>query len=504
MIYPVILAGGAGTRLWPVSRKSYPKQFAQVIEGQSLFQRTVARISAAGFAKPMVITGEDYRFIARQQLADIETSASELVIEPVGRNTAAAILTAALIRKAEPDAILAILPSDHTIADESAFRRCLKKAARLAAKGTIVTLGVQPDHAATCFGYLKVEGGNQDALMISEFTEKPQSSRAQEMLASGEWLWNSGMFMFRVDTVLNAFETHAPEMFAPVEAALALGGHDLGFRRLSEDAFARCQNISFDHAIMEQFGECVALELTCGWSDLGSWTALKDREKADDRNNVTLGDATAIECEGTLLKSDNPDVKLVGLGLKYIVAVATDDGILVADASHSPKVGQVVETLRAEGAQQADGFRRCHRPWGYYETLSLGPRFQVKRIMVEPEAKLSLQSHLHRAEHWVVVSGSAIVTVGDEEKLLSENESTYIPLGAVHRLENPGKLPLHLIEVQSGCYLGEDDIIRYEDIYDRTEVALRFAFGFSAATHGRDRLAWETMRATFYAFVWHS
>ncbi|GGX59680.1 mannose-1-phosphate guanylyltransferase/mannose-6-phosphate isomerase [Tateyamaria omphalii] len=471
MIHPVILAGGAGTRLWPVSRKSYPKQFAQLIEGQSLFQRTIGRVSGKGFAKPIVITAEDYRFIARQQLADVDASVSELVIEPVGRNTAAAILTAALIRKSEPEAILAVLPSDHMIEDEGAFRRSLQKAMRLAAKGAIVTFGIQPDHAATGFGYLKVEGGNQDALMISEFSEKPEANRAAEMLVSGSWLWNSGMFLFRVDAVLKAFEAHAPEMLAPVEAALALGGRDLGFRRLSEDAFFRCQDISFDHAIMEHVGECAALELTCGWSDLGSWTALKDHEDADDGDNVTSGNATAIDCEGTLLKSENPDVKLVGLGLKDIVAVATDDGILVADASHGSHVGKVVETLRAEGAQQADGFRRCYRPWGYYETLSLGPRFQVKRIMVEPGAKLSLQSHLHRAEHWVVVSGSAMVTVDDDEKLLSENESTYIPLGAVHRLENPGKLPLHLIEVQSGCYLGEDDIIRYEDIYDRAEVA---------------------------------
>jgi len=471
MIHPVILAGGAGTRLWPVSRKSYPKQFAQLIEGESLFQRTVQRISGAEFAEPMVITGEDYRFIAAQQLKDIGAITSELVVEPVGRNTAAAILTAAQIRKAEPQAVIAVLPSDHMIEDDPNFCKTLEKAARIAAKGTIVTLGIEPDHAATGFGYLKVEGGNENALMISEFTEKPDSERAAEMLANGGWPLNPGIFLLRVDTALKAFQTHAPDLLAPVEAALALGGRDLGFQRLAKDAFARCHDISFDHAIMEHIDECVAIELTCGWSDLGSWSALKDREEADMKNNVTTGNATSIDCEGTMLKSENPDVKLVGLGLKDIVAVATDDGILVADASHSAKVGHVVEALRAEGAQQADCFRRCHRPWGYYETLSLGSRFQVKRIMVEPGAKLSLQSHVHRAEHWIVVSGSALVTVDHEEKLLSENESTYIPLGAVHRLENPGKLPLHLIEVQSGCYLGEDDIIRYEDVYDRVAAA---------------------------------
>ncbi len=471
MITPVILAGGSGTRLWPVSRRSFPKQFANLLDGPSLFQRTVERVIAPGFTAPTVITAEDYRFIAQKQMADIQAPCGSLIVEPIARNTASAVLTAALAHKDQPDTLLLILPSDHQIGDERAFLQTISKAARVAQKGMIVTLGVTPSSPATGFGYLKVEGGNDDALMISRFAEKPDETTAEAMLADGNWLWNSGMFLFRVDAVLKAYEAHAPELMGPAEAALALGGEDLGFQRLDKEAYARCANISFDHAIMENLQECAALPLTCGWSDLGSWQALKDIEPADDRNNVTAGNATAINCEGSLLKSDNPDTKLVGLGLKDVVAVATDDGILIADRNHSPEVGKVVETLRAEGAVQADGFRRCYRPWGYYETLSLGPRFQVKRIMVEPGAKLSLQSHVHRAEHWVVVSGSAKVTVDDSVKLLSENQSTYIPLGAVHRLENPGKLPLHLIEVQSGCYLGEDDIIRYEDIYQRAEEA---------------------------------
>ena len=467
MICPVILAGGSGTRLWPVSRKSYPKQFAGLIEGNSLFQRTVNRVSGAGFSDPLVITGEAYRFIARMQLADIEVTDFDLLVEPVGRNTAAAVLSAALMKRSDPDAVLLILPSDHMIKDEDGFGAVLEKAARAARQGSIVTLGIQPDHAATGYGYLKVEGGNEDALMISAFTEKPDATRAAEMVASGEWLWNSGIFLMRVDTALEAFKTHAPDMMAPVEAALAAGGRDLGFRRLSEQEFARCPDISFDHAIMEHVQECVAFELSCGWSDLGSWAALKQRGEGTDDGNVTSGNSSAIDCQDAFLHSENPDTKLVGLGLKNIIAVATDDGILVTDTTHSAQVGRVVETLRAQAAPQADGFSRCHRPWGYYETLSLGARYQVKRIMVEPGAKLSLQSHMHRAEHWVVVSGSALVTVDDTVTLLSENESTFIPLGAVHRLENPGKLPLHLIEVQSGCYLGEDDIVRYEDVYDR-------------------------------------
>lgn len=292
------------------------------------------------------------------------------------------------------------------------------------------------------------------------------------MLEGSDWLWNAGIFMFRVDTVLKAFETHAPEMSAPVEAAVALGQKDLGFYRMDQNAFSRCPSLSFDHAVMEHVENgVVAFELDCGWSDLGSWKSVKDQGQGDKGANVTSGNSTAIDCRDSLLRSENPDIKLVGLGLKDIVAVATDDGILVADMSHSAEVGKVVDELRNEGSNQAEMFRRRHRPWGYYETLSLGSRFQVKRIMVLPGAKLSLQSHVHRAEHWVVVSGSASVTVGDKVSLLSENESTYIPLGAVHRLENPGKLPLHLIEVQSGCYLGEDDIVRYEDIYDRVAVA---------------------------------
>ncbi len=472
MIQPIILAGGSGTRLWPVSRKSYPKQFVELDGDNSLFQKTVERVAEPGFSAPLIVTGEDYRFIAQQQLADVDAEKSELIVEPVGRNTAAAVLAAALRYKEEPETILLVLPSDHAIEDVSAFRRTMMRAEKTAKRGKIVTFGIKPDHAATGFGYLRVAGGYQGALLISTFAEKPDAQTAKVMLESGDWLWNAGIFMFRVDTVLKAFEAHAPEMSAPVEAALALGQSDLGFYRMDQNAFSKCPSLSFDHAVMEHVETgVVAFELDCGWSDLGSWKSVKDQGQLDEGANVTSGNSTAIDCRDSLLRSENPDIKLVGLGLKDIVAVATDDGILVADMSHSAEVGKVVDALRNEGAEQAEMFRRCHRPWGHYETLSLGPRFQVKRIMVLPGAKLSLQSHMHRAEHWVVVSGSATVTVGDRVSLLSENESTYIPLGAVHRLENPGKLPLHLIEVQSGCYLGEDDIVRYEDIYDRVAVA---------------------------------
>ncbi len=471
MIHPVILAGGSGSRLWPVSRKSLPKQFANLTGEETLFQKTVKRVQGKHYAKPLVITGEDCRFLAQQQLEEIIPTGGDIVIEPEGRNTAAAILTAALLRRDEPDALLLVLPSDHAIQDEKTFQKTIERAASAASIGSLVTLGVEPDHAATGYGYLKVEGGSEDALLITEFREKPKASDAEKMLIEGCWLWNSGMFLFRVGTVLHAFETLASDLVAPCEAAVALSTHDLGFQRLDAKAFRRCRNVSFDYAVMEQLEESIALPLSCGWSDLGGWKALKAASDEDEQDNVTIGNTSAVDCENSMLKSTNPDIKLVGLGLKNIVAVATDDGILITDVERSGDVGKLVETMRAEGDPQADGFKRCYRPWGYYETLSLGPRFQVKRIMVEPGAKLSLQSHMHRAEHWVVVSGSAQVTVDKDVKLLSENESTYIPLGAVHRLENPGKLPLHLIEVQSGCYLGEDDIIRYEDIYDRVEAA---------------------------------
>lgn len=472
MIQPVILAGGSGTRLWPVSRKSYPKQFVDLDGGKSLFQRTVERVRDPNFAPPTIVTGSDYRFIAKQQMSEIDAKSGEIIIEPVGRNTAAAILTAALRHKDDPETVLLILPSDHAIADDDAFRAVMKRAERTAKRGKVVTFGIKPDYPATGFGYLQVAGGHQGALLISTFAEKPDAPLAEAMLESGDWLWNAGMFMLRVDTALKAFETHAPEMIPPVEAALALGELDLGFCRLNRNAFSQCPDISFDHAVMEHIEEgVVAYELKTGWSDMGSWKSVKDQGSEDDLSNVLSGNATAIECQDSLLRSENPNIKLVGLGLKDVIAVATDDGILVADMSRSAEVGEVVGALREESAEQADTFRRCHRPWGYSETLSLGPRFQVKRLMVLPGGKLSLQSHLHRAEHWVVVSGSAQVTVGDQVNLLSENESTYIPIGATHRLENPGKLPLHLIEIQSGSYLGEDDILRHEDIYDRVVAA---------------------------------
>lgn len=469
MLYPTLLAGGSGTRLWPVSRKSYPKQFADLIGDTTLFQQTLTRFSGPEFADPVVVTGEDYRFIAKEQMGAIGITNDTLIVEPTARNSAPAVLVAALSLEDTPDAVMLVSPCDHAISDEAALKDALVQAEAAASSGEIVVFGVTPDHPATGYGYLDVTALDRRAdapMAVRTFVEKPDRDRAERMVADGH-LWNSGMFAFRVDTVLRAFEKYAPAMMDACRAALSLGGEDLDFLRLNADAFARCENISFDHAIMERLDGCTAVALDCGWSDLGGWKAIAEASGKDDANNALLGNATAIDCAGSVLKSNNPDIAVVGLGLENIIAVATDDGVLVADASRSDDVGTVVQTLRENGSDQGDSFRRCHRPWGYYETLSLGDRFQVKRIMVKPGAQLSLQSHVHRAEHWVVVEGSANVTVGDTVTLLTENQSTYIPLGAVHRLENPGKLPLHLIEVQSGCYLGEDDIVRYEDIYDR-------------------------------------
>lgn len=475
MIQPIILAGGTGTRLWPISRKSYPKQFVAQANGSSLYQSTLNRLSCAGFLPPLVVTNEDYRFIAIEQAENSGVIGARIVVEPVARNTAPAVLTAALMLADQPETVMLVAPTDHCITDDVAFVNASKVGEAAANKGAIVLFGVQPDRAATSYGYLELEGRPSqmgDAFYdVSAFVEKPDKALAESMIEAGHHLWNAGMFMFRVDTILEAFEIHAPALFLPCRAALTRGRDDLSFHRLDEDAYARCNSISLDYAIMEHVDDLLAMPLDCGWADLGGWKSLHRIDKSGPDDNTLSGNTMAFDCKNSLLRSDNDSKMLVGLGLRNIAAVATDDAVLVVDLDCGEQLPQVLEVLKAGDHPQAEEFLRNYRPWGYYETLSLGPRFQVKRIMVKPKAQLSLQSHVHRAEHWVVVEGSALVTVGSEERLITENESTYIPLGEIHRLENPGKLPLHLIEVQSGSYLGEDDITRYEDIYDRIDVA---------------------------------
>ncbi len=473
MIYPIILAGGNGTRLWPLSRKSYPKQFARIIGDTSLFQQTVTRFASAEFAAPMVMTGCDFRFIVAEQLQATERPNADIVIEPAARNTAPAILTAALRLEAEPDAILLVTPSDHLIEDEAAYLSAVRAGAFAAADGRIATFGVTPTRPETGYGYLEVETGELDqrVLPLRKFVEKPDVATAETMVNAGNYLWNAGIFMFRVDTILAVFEKYAPGLIAPCRAALALSQTDLDFTRLDADAYGKAEDISIDYAVMERAADMVAVPMSAGWCDLGGWKSVWGNSAQDDGGNAIGETATAIDCTNSLLRSEDPDIEVVGLGLDGIAAIATRDAVLVADMRDGQKMRSVVATLKAKGAKQAETFQRCHRPWGYYETLTLGRRFQVKRIMVHPGAQLSLQSHMHRAEHWVVVEGSANVTIGQDTRLLSENESTFIPLGEIHRLENPGKVPLHLIEVQSGAYLGEDDIVRYADIYDRVDAS---------------------------------
>jgi mannose-1-phosphate guanylyltransferase/mannose-6-phosphate isomerase len=472
-IIPVILCGGSGTRLWPLSRASYPKQFGRVLGETSLFQESVARLPEPEFAAPIVVTGGDFRFIVTEQLGAIGRAPGAVLIEPEGRNTAPAVLAAALsAAETDPEGYLLVCPSDHAIDDAGAFRGAVRAGMAAAAAGRLVTFGVAPTRAETGYGWLELAAapdmaGPPAPLPLVRFVEKPDAAAATAMLADGRHLWNSGIFLFRVQTILEAFARLQPEMTEAVRRAVAGATPDLAFLRLEPAAWAASPSISIDYAVMEKSADLAAVPYAGHWSDLGSWDAIA-REMGPDADGVALsGDAHAIDCRDTLLRSESSEVALVGIGLKNIVAVAMHDAVLVADMTGGQRVKEAVEALKARGAPQATDFPRFHRPWGWYETLALGHRFQVKRIMVHPGGTLSLQSHVHRAEHWVVVQGAARVTLGQEVKLLAENESVYIPLGTVHRLENPGKLDLHLIEVQSGPYLGEDDIVRYEDVYAR-------------------------------------
>ncbi|MEO1317416.1 MAG: mannose-1-phosphate guanylyltransferase/mannose-6-phosphate isomerase [Pseudomonadota bacterium] len=471
-IHPVIMCGGSGSRLWPVSRKAYPKQFAALLEGGSLFQRTLERVSGQGYAAPHLLTGTDFRFVVAEQLSDAGVEPGRIVIEPEGRNTAPAICAAALmIAKADPGALLLVLPSDHVIRDEAAFHAAVRAGAGAAAAGAFVTFGITPDRAETGYGYIELEtaveaNGHAGAEPFIRFVEKPDASEAAEMVASGRFLWNSGMFLFPAAGLVEAFEAQAPEVLAACRAAVDGGKTDLCFFRLGEEAYRASPDISIDYAIMEKVaGQVVPVD--CGWNDLGSWATVWQESAPGEAGVAVSEGALAIDCENVLLRTDDPDMRLVGLGLTDMVAVATRDGVLVAPMDRAQDVRRVVDGLKVANAKQATEFPLVYRPWGWYETLALGGRFQVKQICVKPGGQLSLQSHVHRSEHWVVVSGTAKVTVDEDVRLMTENQSIYIPLGAVHRLENPGKVELRLIEVQSGAYLGEDDIIRYEDVYSR-------------------------------------
>ena len=472
MITPILLCGGSGTRLWPLSRKSYPKQFVPLVGETTLFQASAERLSGESFAAPLVLTNSDFRFIVTEQLAEAGIDPGAILIEPEGRNTAPAVLAAALwLEKSDPDGLMLVAPSDHVVPDAEAFRAAVEAGAEAARAGQLVTFGIKPTHAETGYGYLELAEDPGDfaarPLKLNRFVEKPDAARAEEMVAEGIYLWNAGIFLFSVKTIIEAFRKHAPELIAPVQAAVDQGKHDLGFLRLDPDSWAGANDISIDYAVMERADNLSVVPFAAGWSDLGGWDAVW-RETGQDARGVALsGAATAIDCDDSLLRSEDEGLEVVGIGLKNIITVAMPDAVLVADASRAQDVKKAVAALKEKQAKQAESFPKDHRPWGWFESLVIGKRFQVKRIVVHPGAALSLQSHHHRSEHWIVVEGTAKVTIDEEVKLVTENQSVYIPLGAVHRMENPGKVPMVLIEVQTGSYLGEDDIIRYEDVYAR-------------------------------------
>ncbi|MBD3763760.1 MAG: mannose-1-phosphate guanylyltransferase/mannose-6-phosphate isomerase [Rhodobacterales bacterium] len=479
LVTPIILCGGSGTRLWPLSRKSYPKQFVELVGDETLFQASARRLAGQGpgltFAPPMVVTNSDFRFIVTEQLQAAGIDPGPVVIEPAGRNTAPAVLAAAMMAaQADPEAVLLVAPSDHVIPDAAAFRAAVAQGLAAVRQGRLVTFGIAPDRPETGYGYLKLSApadGSGAPVALDCFVEKPDAARAAAMIAGGDHLWNAGIFLFAARDILAAFAAHAPGLAAPVAAAVKDAVTDLGFIRLDPVAWSGVQDISIDYAVMEKADNISVVPFSAGWSDLGSWEAVLRESPRDAAGVATRGHALAIDCQNTLLRSESDELELVGLGLTDVIAVAMPDAVLVAHQSRAQDVKKVVDALKARGAKQATDFRRDHRPWGHFETLALSDRFQVKRIVVKPGAALSLQSHIHRSEHWIVVSGTARVTVDGEARLLTENQSVYIPLGAVHRMENPGKVPMVLIEVQTGAYLGEDDIIRYEDVYSRGQGA---------------------------------
>ena len=478
LIHPVLLSGGSGTRLWPLSRKSFPKQFADLVTDRTLFQSAALLLSGPGYAPPSVITASDFRFIVTEQLAAAGIDPGAILIEPSARNTAPAVLAMALhLARATPEALMLVAPSDHVVPDAAAFRAAVAAGVPAARGGQIVTFGVRPTRAETGYGWLELAEDPGDfsprPLQLARFVEKPEAAAAQEMLAAGTFLWNAGIFLMSIRTALEAFRTHAPALYAAVEAAVDEARPDLGFLRLAPGPWGEAENISIDYAIMEKAKNLCVVPFDGLWSDLGDWASVLRDAATDDDGLATRGPVTAIDCCDSLLWALSQGTRVVGIGVTDMIVVAMADAVLVADRHRVHEVKQVVALLQQSGARQAETFPRDHRPWGWFETLVLEDRFQVKRIVVHPGAALSLQSHFHRSEHWIVVSGTAKVTVDGSVSLMTENQSVYIPLGAVHRLENPGKVPMILIEVQTGVYLGEDDIIRYADGYARSDGAAR-------------------------------
>jgi mannose-1-phosphate guanylyltransferase/mannose-6-phosphate isomerase len=473
-LYPVLLAGGSGTRLWPLSRKSYPKQFSKLIGEKTLFQSSAQRLISSDtldFAPHITLTNSDFRFIIGEQLQEIGIDPGPILIEPATKNTAAAILAASLFAQSKDrEAVLLVAPSDHVIPDTAAFHESINVGLSHVQNRKIVTFGIKPTHPETGYGYLELSTDNLDdygSSNLNKFIEKPNPQNAKQMVDAGHYLWNAGIFLFRAKDMIDAFQAYAPQTLDLVSQSINEAATDLGFLRLASEPWSELEDISLDYAIMEKAQNLVAVPYASKWSDLGGWDAVWSESEPDISGNVTSETAHAIECFNSLLRSESSGQQVVGIGLNDIMAIAMPDAVLVAPKDRAQDVKKAVELLKSKNIPQAEIFPKDHRPWGWFESLALGEHFQVKRIFVKPAASLSLQSHHYRSEHWIVVDGTATITINDDVRILNTGQSVYVPLGAKHRMENKGKDPMLLIEVQIGSYLGEDDIVRYEDQYSR-------------------------------------
>jgi len=468
-IVPVILSGGSGSRLWPLSRKALPKQLLALTCERTMIQETAARATGDSFAAPLVVSNQEHRFLIAEQLRAADIAHAGIILEPVGRNTAPAAAIAALrAMEDDPDALILLMPSDHVVGDRAAFHAAVDIATKAAEAGALVTFGIQPAAPETGYGYIKAAAPMADApgaLAIERFVEKPDAATAQTYVASGDYFWNSGLFLFRAQVFLDELARLQPRMLEACRDSLAHAHRDMDFIRLGEPAFVACPSDSIDYAVMEHAQKAAVVPVDMGWNDVGSWQSLWDIAQRDGGGNAITGDVVTEKARNSYIRSEGPLVAAVGV--EDLIVVATKDAVLVSHKGASQDVKKIVEQLDQAGRDSHVHHAVVHRPWGTYESIDAGANFQVKHIMVKPGAKLSLQMHHHRAEHWIVVDGTALVTCDERQFMLKANESTYIPLGAKHRLENPGKVPLQLIEVQSGAYLGEDDIVRFEDTYGR-------------------------------------